>query len=183
MQSAGQDSARTWRRWIHVLGAIVLVAVVALFVVSSVPALVGADESYVVLSDSMSPSIKAGAIVFVNEVPTDQIERGDVITYRSDSSEPVTHRVVEVTSEGDQTSFRTKGDANEDADPTPVSPDSVIGTVGHHVPLIGYVVSFAGTDLGILALVIIPASLLIVLEIRDFWRDATEDSSDWEGKL
>lgn len=175
--------AGNWRRGAHVLGAVVLVVVVALFVAASFPPLAGADESYVVLSDSMSPAIKAGAVVFVSDVPTDQIEEGDVVTYERGDSQPVTHRVVDVVREDGERQFVTKGDANEDADSTPVSANAVVGTVSFHVPLIGYVVAFAGTDLGLVTLVVIPAALLVVLEVRDLLQGTDDQSTDWEGKL
>lgn len=165
-----------WRRIAHVVGLLVLILLVGLFIVASIPALAGADESYVVLSDSMSPSIEAGAVVFVNEVPTDTIGSGDVITYETgENARTTTHRVVEVIENDGTTQFITKGDANEDPDPSPVPASAVVGTVAFHVPLMGYVVSFANTQLGLLTLVVVPALLLIVLELRDFWRELSDE--------
>lgn len=172
-----------WRRVAHVLGFFALAIVVVLFVVASVPQLAGADDSYVVLSDSMSPTIKAGAVVFVSDVPTDQIGTDDVITYESDSGAPVTHRVVDVVTEDGERRFVTKGDANEDPDSQPVPSTAVVGSVGFHIPLIGYVIDFAGTDLGLIALVVVPAALLLLLEFRDLWRSAGDESTNSEGKL
>lgn len=157
------------RRAAHLAGFVLLVAVVGVFVATAVPQTVGADHSYVVLSDSMSPAIDAGAVVFVDGVPTDRIETGDVITYEQGGADGnrVTHRVVEVVERDGERQFRTKGDANEDPDPQPVPASRVIGVVGFHVPLIGYVTSFAQTRLGILALVVVPAVLLVVSEMWD----------------
>lgn len=169
-----------WYRIAHGLGMVLLIAVLSMFVIASVPALAGADESYVVLSDSMSPSIKAGAVVFVNDVPTDQIGRGDVITYQRGSVDDptTTHRVVEVTDRDGTTQFVTEGDANEDPDPSPVPAGAVVGTVAFHVPLMGYVVAFANTQLGLLTLVIVPALLLVVLELRDFWLATSDEEGE-----
>ena len=165
---------RSWRDVAQSLGAVVLLLLVLAFLVTSFPALALADESYVVRSDSMAPAIGAGAVVFVEEVPTEQIEAGDVITFQSSGSgELITHRVVEVL-DGDETRFRTKGDANEDPDPGSISAGQVIGAVSFHLPLIGYVVSFAGSSLGLVALVILPAVSLIVLEL---WDLATSNGS------
>lgn len=159
-----------------------ILVVVLLFVVASVPQLAGADESYVVLSDSMSPAIEAGAVVFVSDVPADRIQSGDVITYRTgsgDATTPVTHRVVDVNEQEGGHSFVTRGDANEDPDPSPVPESGVIGQVSFHIPLIGYVVSFASSPAGIVTLVVIPAVLLVVLEVRDL----LSESEDEEGSL
>lgn len=169
-------SSIDWRRVANVVGLVLLVIVVGLFVVASVPQLAGADESYVVLSDSMSPTIEAGAVVFVSDVPAGEIQQGDVVTYRTgEKAAPVTHRVVEVNAADGQRSFVTQGDANEDPDASAVPASAVVGTVGFHLPLLGYVVSFAGTQLGLLALVVVPAVVLVALELRDLWRAAKDD--------
>jgi len=168
-----------WRRAGRVLGTVALLAVVLLFVSAAIPQLVGADESYVVLSDSMSPAIGAGSMVYVTDVPTDRIDEGDVITYRGPTSaEPVTHRVVEVVGSDGERQFRTKGDANEEVDQSLVSPEQVVGRVAFHVPLVGYVVSFAGTTTGIVVLVIVPAVLLMATELWDLVKAARSEGPD-----
>ncbi|WP_415382390.1 signal peptidase I [Halosimplex sp. TS25] len=170
-----------WRRAAKLLGTVIGVAVVFLFVSAAVPQLVGADESYVVLSDSMSPAIGAGSVVYVDDVPTGQIGKDDVITFRNvDGEGRVTHRVVEVVERDGQPQFRTKGDANEEPDADLVSASRVIGRVAFSVPLIGYVVSFAGTDLGIALLVIVPASLLAVTELWDLFVASGGDEPNTE---
>lgn len=164
-----------WRRVANAVAPLLLLAVVLLFVAAAVPGLVGADESYVVRSDSMSPAIGAGSVVFVAEVPTDQIAEGDVITFeQTGATDPVTHRVVEVVERDGERRFRTQGDANEDPDPDLVAPAEVVGTVQFHVPLMGYVVSFAQTRVGILALVVVPGLLLVASEIWDLYTAAAD---------
>lgn len=156
------------------VGTIVLVAVglvVAIPVaLAAVPQLAGADHSYVVLSSSMEPAIEAGGLVFVSEVSPGEIEVGDVITYETagaGDTTPTTHRVVEVRQEGDSVAFRTKGDANEVIDRDPVPARNVVGRVTVDVPLLGHVVNFANSTLGLLVLVIVPAIVLVGAEVRD----------------
>lgn len=165
------DGETDRRRLAHIVGLAVLAATVGLFVATAVPQVVGADHSYVVLSDSMSPSIEAGAVVFVNDVPTDEIAEGDVVTYEQPGATGdtgrVTHRVVGIVDDGGQRQFRTKGDANEDPDSGLVSSSQVIGVVSFHVPYAGYVTSFANTKLGTVVLVIVPAILLAASEVWD----------------
>lgn len=166
------------RRGANVAGAVLLFAVVAIFLVAVFPGLVGADHSYVVRSDSMSPAIEAGGVVFVSEVPAERIGENDVITFEQPGGDQrVTHRVVEVIEGDGEPRFRTKGDANEDPDPEVVAPSQVIGKVAFSVPLIGYVIAFANTDLGLLTLVVLPALLLVVLEIRDILSGTEEGES------
>jgi|AntRauTorcE11897_2_1112592.scaffolds.fasta_scaffold47521_1 signal peptidase len=162
----------------------VLAVIIFLFVAGAVPQLVGADNSYVVQSDSMSPAIDAGDVVFVYDTAPDYIAKGDVITFEqagAGDSSRVTHRVVDVVEEDGERRFRTKGDANEDPDPSLVSPSEVIGVVQFHIPYMGYVTSFAQTRLGILALVVVPAVLLVVSEVWDLL-SATKPTEEGEEK-
>ncbi|MFU1780760.1 signal peptidase I [Haloarcula japonica] len=170
MTPSNTDDGVDWRRLANWVGLGVLLIVVGVFVATAVPQAVGADESYVVLSSSMSPAIEAGSVVFVNSVPPADISEGDVITYdRSPggTTSRVTHRVVNVIAEDGQRQFRTKGDANEDPDPEPVSSAAVVGVVTFSVPYIGHVITFSQTRMGLLTLVVGPALLLVILEIRD----------------
>jgi signal peptidase len=145
----------------------------------AVPSAVGAEASYVVLSDSMSPSIEAGDVVVVRSAPADAIDENDVITF-TDADNPdttertdrITHRVVEVRQGDDGPLFVTKGDANEDRDPQPVPPERVVGVVWFHIPLVGYLVSFTQSSYGLVAFVVVPGVLLVVSELHALYRDA-----------
>lgn len=78
---------------------------------------------------SMSPTIEAGSIALVREVPATGLQEGDVVTVdRGPSLLPVTHRVLDIQSIDEQTgvaTFTMKGDANETPDPMPYSVDTV----------------------------------------------------------
>lgn len=158
------------RRALHVAAALLFVALVVPFVVYAVPEVAGADESYIVLTASMTPEIAPGDAVVVREVPANQIQVGDVITFqpRNGGDVPVTHRVAEVLvlSDGSR-AFVTKGDANEDADAGAVTPDQVVGKVVVTLPYLGHVVAFVNTPVGFGVLVVLPIGLIIVTEVGD----------------
>ena len=171
-----------WRRVGTIAVAFAFLLVFATVLVSTVPAVTGADHSYVVLSDSMSPSIDAGSVVLVSEVPADSIGEGDVITYvaseNADRTTRITHRVVDVQTADGTRQFRTKGDANDNPDAQLVAPSAVIGTVQFHVPLIGYLLNFAGSTTGIVTFVIVPAVLLAISEAWSLYSDASTEEGD-----
>lgn len=155
-------------------GVLLLVVLIIPFIIVAVPQVVGAEYGYVVLSGSMQPTFGPGDVVIVNDASPKRIQEGDVIVFRPPggheeaNSDRVTHRVVEVIREDGQLYFRTKGDANEEPDQQLIPAENVIGRVGFHIPYIGYVIQFGGTDTGILALVIVPSVLLIVNEVWTF---------------
>jgi len=173
------NSPETRTRLLNVGVTLLVVAVVVPFVAFAVPQVVGADHGYVVLSPSMEPSIGAGDAVIVSEVDPESVAVGDVITFRRSADVLVTHRVVSVSTVGGDPVFETKGDNNEDADPQPVQADQLVGKVIVAIPLIGYVIDFAGTSLGFLLLVGVPLGLLVVSEVVSmFW--TREDRPDPE---
>jgi signal peptidase len=165
------------RRVVRLLGALVLVGLVAPFVVTAVPAAVGADASYVVLSGSMEPTISPGDAVIVENVPASAVERGDVITFSSGGAVPTTHRVVAVVERDGERAFRTKGDANEDPDPGVVRAGDLRGRLLFVIPLVGYVVRFGSTPQGQAVLVGVPVVLLVLAEVWSVVRDHGSNSS------
>lgn len=100
------------------------------------PALAGL-RPYVVISPSMSPQIRAGAVVYVKNRPFGKLAEGDVITYRPEGGGmAVTHRIIR--KDIKENTFYTKGDANAEADAQGVKYENVIGEVCLSVPLLGY---------------------------------------------
>lgn len=101
---------------------------------------------YVVMSGSMEPSISTGSIAYINSnIKAKEIQVGDVIGFNSDNGQ-VTHRVVEINSNG---SFVTKGDNNKDNDIKPVQPSKVEGKTVFSIPFIGRLATFVKTGPGI----------------------------------
>lgn len=179
------------RTALHWFGLLVVVVIVVPFVVYAVPGVVGAEGGYVVLSGSMEPSISTGDVVIVDSVNPNSIEEGDVITYRRSGAEtPTTHRVVEITDQGDERAFVTRGDANDQPDASPVPASQVIGTVIFTIPYMGYVIEFANTPVGLVALVAVPLLLLVAIEIRSVLsgggsntNDGSETATETDGEL
>lgn len=122
-------------------GALALLTLFILLV-SVVPAVMG-WAPLTILSGSMAPSMPTGSLAVVAPIDEDSradIPIGTVITYmpHADSDELVTHRVImrSTTSDG-SVSYIMKGDANEAADPEPVSPKQIRAERKYSLPLAG----------------------------------------------
>jgi signal peptidase I len=113
-----------------------LVALATLLAWSVLPALLG-WSSYVVQSGSMMPSIRPGDVLV--SAPVDDaspLRRGQVVVV-DDPAHPgqlLSHRVARVRDDG---FVITRGDANAQADSTPVAPDAVRGRGRLMVPYVG----------------------------------------------
>ena len=129
---------------------------------------------------SMSPTISAGSIAFVREIPAAEIDEGDVVTVdRGESVLPVTHRVTELRAHDPATgevTFIMQGDANDTADPEPYTATEV-RRVMFAVPGAARVVQLMG-DPRVLAGLTIGAALLVVWA---FWpRRGSPDGAEPE---
>lgn len=116
--------ARTGLRWLLVA------AIVALLLLPLVGPRVTQSQWIVVAGGSMRPALAVGDIVGVREVPAQDIRPADVITFRDEDGDFVTHRVIG--REGG--AFVTQGDANGEADRLPVQPEQVVGRIDGPLP-------------------------------------------------
>ena len=155
--------------------SVVVVASIAVLIFSLVfakvtgkPPAVFGYRMYIVLSGSMEPAFAAGSLAVVKPIQPEQIESGDIITYRGlgEREQLVSHRVaaVDVDANGDY-HFTTKGDANDVADPNPITDINLVGKVVLAIPYLGIVMQYAKTKQGLLFLIIIPAAAVLGYEL------------------
>lgn len=121
-----------------------------------------------VQSGSMEPTISEGDVIIVEEVKDlEDLEEGDIITFHTviDMKSVInTHRIVEITEEGDMIQFITKGDANEEADLSVVGSGNVIGKYSLRIPKVGLVLDFLSTSMGFLIVIVLPLLLLFLYQ-------------------
>ncbi|MBR2445480.1 MAG: signal peptidase I [Clostridia bacterium] len=116
----------------------------------------------VVLTGSMEPTLSAGDLLIIAE--RESYEVGDVVVFQSGRL-PVVHRIIQK----DGSSIVTMGDANTGAD-DPMDISCVKGEVVFALPLIGFVISFIRTPIGILLVL----AFAVFLMERSFSKDKRE---------
>jgi signal peptidase len=72
----------------------------------------------------------------------------------------------------------TKGDANEDPDQWIVRKENVIGKVVFTIPFIGYLGYFVRTPIGFVLLILLPASVIIIMEIRNIVKELRKQKQE-----
>jgi signal peptidase I len=150
--------------------AAVIIGIAVLFLASTFP-IPGNYQLYVVDSGSMEPAIRTGAMVLVK--PQGEYKIGDVVTFVLDRrDEPVTHRIYDISVSGGIPLFLTKGDANEEPDAQQVRQRDIIGKVLVDVPFVGYAIAAAKNPIGFVALIVIPAALLILDQLYQIFKEA-----------
>jgi signal peptidase len=145
-----------------------LVLIATPYIVYLVPQYLGVD-AYIVDSGSMEPTIPEGSVVYEKWNNPETLEEDDIIIFRPNSSEInediVVHRIIERREENYTPEFRTKGDANQESDPGWTPGYRVVGQQMFHVPYIGYFISATNSLFFVLALMFVPASILIYQQI------------------
>lgn len=157
----------------HVISYLVLLLLLAGggYVAASRLGYAPAIHPFVVMSGSMEPAIPVGSVVISQ--PSDTYAVGDVITFESGKgkTDTTTHRIAEVQPLTDEVSYVTKGDANAQTDAKTVEKSKVVGKVMLSAPYVGYVVSFAKEPYGFIAMVIIPATIVVYEELKTLWTE------------
>ena len=146
-----------------------LLLITMIFIVISTKASGGEPQVFgyqlkTVLSGSMEPTFKTGSIIAVEKVEdaAASVKKDDVITFMQEEGSLVTHRVMEVIKNGEYTTYKTKGDNNEDMDTQPVLAENVVAVYsGFTIPYLGYFIDFAKSGKGAAVLLIIPGILLL----------------------
>ncbi len=152
------------RRW-HLIST-VIVAIVAIFALVLVLFKLLGFEIFTVMSGSMEPNYHVGSLIYVEKVNTDELQKGDVITFMMDEDTVVTHRIDEIINEEDSSGvsvrkFRTKGDANDSVDGKLTDYRNVLGSPVLSIPLLGYIAFYIQRPPG-LYIAIVVCTLLIV---------------------
>jgi signal peptidase len=126
---------------------------------------------------SMSPTIPAGSLSLVREIPATEVKVGDVVTVDRPAALPITHRVTSV-ADGPTSTERIitmKGDANEAEDPFPYAVNTV-RTVLASVPNLAYGVVWLSNP-WVMAVLTLGASALVTWA---FWPRDPSDLGSYE---
>ncbi len=105
--------------------------------------------------------------------PVDEYKIGDVISFGeiTRTKAPTTHRIYDIKVTEGIPSYITKGDANNAPDQREVSEREIIGKVLFDVPYLGYAVDFAKKPLGFALIILVPAGIIILDEMRKIGRE------------
>jgi signal peptidase len=118
-------------------------------------------------SGSMSPTYPVGSLLVTAQVDAADVQVGMPLVFEDprEAGHLITHRVVAV-APGVELAFITRGDANVTNDAFPVPARLVRGRVLWHVTVLGAVLDWLQWPRSFIALVLVPAALLLVVEWR-----------------
>ena len=152
----------------------ILVVLVALLAILLVGVRLVGLQPYVVLSGSMEPTYHVGSLVYVQKVDYHDLKVGDPITYMLDSDTVVTHRIIEVLVDeenSDVIRYFTQGDANDIPDGTSVHYKNIIGKPLFSIPYLGYVSNYIQQPPGLYVALATGAILILLVFLPDIFSE------------
>ena len=155
---------------IHALLIVWIVVIAMLDVVTSAKNLPGEVRFYIMELNSMSPAVPANSLILTKPYPNYLVN--EIITFEfPGSKEIVTHRVINLYGQNGQIYYITKGDNNEAVDRRLIPIENIFGKAIAVIPLLGWLVRFVDTKLGLILLVAVPATLVVRREIMVIKRE------------
>jgi len=152
------------RNKIHWILVAWIILTATLDVVASADNLPGGIKFYAMTSNSMHSVIPANSLVINKARPFYRIN--EIITFKfPGSEETVTHRIVNTNIKNNITYYITKGDDNKLIDRHLIPFKNIHGKVIGTIPLLGWLVKFIGSELGLILLIVVPAILVVRKEI------------------
>jgi signal peptidase len=172
---AEEGKASVWpRRLLDIVGYLALAFCLALLgslLTVAATNLLGYD-SYVIYSGSMEPTVKVGSLLLTRPANVEDLQVGDVITYRSPGNHTtLTHRIVSIRQQDGERVFKTKGDASLQPDPREVILRGQVSKMAFDIPYLGYVVDFAKSTQGVVLFLLVPAAGLLLIHTRKMWKE------------
>ncbi|MCL2014374.1 MAG: signal peptidase I [Oscillospiraceae bacterium] len=152
---------------IALYAAVIIVLIAALFFngSSSKGFHIFGYTGFTVLGTSMQSEIPEGSLVLAGKAVSDNLIAGDDIIFVSKNKSIVTHRIIEIIENYENSNdrgFRTQGIDNKDPDQEVVYAENVIGVVKHTIPGLGTILTFISENIGMFLTV----AILILAGVR-----------------
>lgn len=120
------------------------------------------DNDYLV-KNHLDDQFPTYSIIVIEKVDPQELKQYDTIVYKNDYGKNIIHRIIRIENSASSTQFITQGDANNLADTYIPHPEDVQGRyTGKYVPLLGAVVLFIQSALGIATMIALIIGLILV---------------------
>ena len=143
---------------------------------TGVPSIFGI-RPFAVQSDSMVPTFKKGDLIIDKSVDPKTLQVGDVVTFWTIiNGQRVlnTHRIVNITDQGNFLYFDTKGDNNTIGDASGVHQNDIVGKYMFKIPNVGTILDFLQTTLGFGLCIVLPVAIFFIYELIQFFKTLME---------
>lgn len=142
------------------LATVFLLAAALIFRGSSAPAIFG-HNIFLVDSDAFA-TVKKGSALIVDKVELKEIAPGNIIIFTDDEEHTRIGEVQDISSDGGIYTFTVKNDADKNI---AVGQSRIIGKGVYYSEIIGWLVSFATSPLGVCIIAVFPCAAFVIFEV------------------
>ena len=166
----------------------ILFLLATVVVVAAIGPVAGWWHYEVIESGSMTPALRVGGVAVLWPEPVSSVRAGQIIAFHPPGEGDYVriHRVIAVTDRDGQVWARTKGDANNVADPGPVRLDGKTAYAEHYfVPYLGYLGVWLYKQSTRVALEVVLFTLMVAGGLFLIWgkKDLKEEEESVEKEL
>lgn len=97
-------------------------------------------RAFIVMLGSMEPTINTTDVV-ITKAQEDNFKIGDIIAFQ-DTNVVTVHRIVDISTDGEEVLYQTKGDNNNTIDQKKVKPSEIKGRIVYKITKLGKVLLF-----------------------------------------
>lgn len=122
------------------------------------PTMIAGFSAFTVLTSSMEDVYPKGSLIITRSVDAKDLKVGDDITYMVSETSSITHRIIGITENFQDTgerAFETKGVMNPNPDKDPVAASNVVGRVIFHSKALGSMAAFVKSNWPLLLFLVV----------------------------
>ena len=131
-------------------------------------------KPFIVLSGSMEDTIMPGDLILTKEIDALELKEGDIISFRTNKSTVITHRITKIVEDEGERKYYTKGDNNDSADRNAVVDSQIEGIYRYRIPKLGNVAVYLQKPAGIVICITIPLIIILIAQFADFKKHEIE---------
>ena len=110
-------------------------------------------KTFVIVSESMEPTIMVGDAIFSRIVTQDELKENDIISFQ-DNGEINTHRIVDINTENGIIKYTTKGDNNKSEDKEKITYNKIEGVYQFRLKGFGKIIEILKNRITLILLLI-----------------------------
>lgn len=124
-------------------------------------------KPFIVLSGSMEDTIMPGDLILTKEIDALELKEGDIISFRTNKSTVITHRITKIVEDEGERKYYTKGDNNDTADSNIVCNNQIEGIYRYRIPKLGNIAIYLQKPIGIIICIAVPLIIILIAQLAD----------------
>ena len=128
---------------------------------------IGNISVFNIVSESMEKTINVNDLIVIKKCKQEELQKGDIITYKKKDGSIVTHRIIKINKEAGQNLYTTKGDNNEIEDEEKIKHEQIFGKYLIRIKGVGKIAQRLQKSNGLISVALIIIIFVILKNGKD----------------